>query len=62
MSASINEIARNATEATVVADKAVGVAKKTNTLIGKLAESSSQIGQVIKVITSIAEQTSPDIS
>ncbi len=57
MSASIREIAKNATDAARVATQAVKVADTTNTLVGKLGESSAQIGKVIKVITSIAQQT-----
>lgn len=57
MSASIKEIAKNATEAARVATSAVKVAETTNSTIGKLGESSAEIGKVIKVITSIAQQT-----
>ncbi len=57
MSASIREIAKNAGEAAKVAGTAVTVANTTNATIGKLGESSAEIGKVIKVITSIAEQT-----
>ena len=57
MSASIREIASNATEAARVATAAVGKAAATNQIIGKLGDSSAEIGKVIKVITSIAQQT-----
>lgn len=57
MSASIREIAKNATDAAKVATSAVKVADSTNLTIGKLGESSIEIGKVIKVITSIAQQT-----
>lgn len=57
MSASIHEISRNATEAARVAGEAVQVAQNATTNVTKLGESSEEIGQVIKVITSIAEQT-----
>jgi len=57
MSASIREIAKNATEAARVATGAVKAAESTNATIGKLGESSAEIGKVIKVITSIAQQT-----
>ncbi len=57
MGASIKEIAKNADEAARVAGTAVKVADTTNATIGKLGESSAEIGKVIKVITSIAEQT-----
>lgn len=57
MGASIKEIAENANEAARIAANAVNVAETANTTVGKLGESSAEIGQVIKVITSIAEQT-----
>ena len=57
MSSSIREIAKNASEAARVATTAVKVAETTNTVVGKLGESSADIGKVIKVITSIAQQT-----
>jgi len=57
MGASIREIAGNANEAAKVAQHAVTVAQVTNSTVTKLGESSSEIGKVIKVITSIAEQT-----
>ena len=57
MSVSIKEIAKNATEAAKVATGAVRVAENATSTVGKLGESSSEIGLVIKVITSIAQQT-----
>jgi methyl-accepting chemotaxis protein len=57
MSVTIKEIAKNAAEAAKVATAAVGRARRTNELVGKLGESSTEIGNVLKVITSIAEQT-----
>jgi methyl-accepting chemotaxis protein len=57
MSASIKEIAKNATEAAKVATSAVKVAETTTATVSKLGDSSTEIGQVIKVITSIAQQT-----
>jgi methyl-accepting chemotaxis protein len=57
MGASIKEIAKNATEAAKVATSAVKVAEATTTTVSKLGDSSTEIGQVIKVITSIAQQT-----
>jgi methyl-accepting chemotaxis protein len=57
MGASIKEIAKNTAEATKVALAAVKTAETTNHTIGKLGQSSAEIGQVIKVITSIAQQT-----
>ena len=40
-----------------IAATAVDVAARTNAVVGKLGQSSAEIGQVIKVITSIAQQT-----
>jgi len=57
MSASIKEIAKNATEAAKIATSAVKTAETTNATVAKLGESSAEIGQVVKVITSIAQQT-----
>jgi len=57
MGLSIREIAQNATLAAEVAGKAVAVAEATTAQVGKLGESSAEIGNVIKVITAIAEQT-----
>jgi methyl-accepting chemotaxis protein len=57
MGASIREIAENANRAVEVASGAVGVAQRTNETVTKLGESSVEIGNVVKVITSIAEQT-----
>ncbi len=57
MSASAKEIAKNASDAAKVATEAVKVAAETNKTVGKLGESSVEIGKVIKVITSIAQQT-----
>ena len=57
MGASIREIARSAHEAAKVAMSAVKVADRTNDTVAKLGESSAAIGNVVKVITSIAQQT-----
>jgi methyl-accepting chemotaxis protein len=57
MGASIREIAKSATEAASVSMSAVKVAESTTATVTKLGESSDEIGQVIKVITSIAAQT-----
>jgi methyl-accepting chemotaxis protein len=57
MTASVREIAKNAAEAAQVATQAVQVADSANATITKLGKSSTEIGHVIKVITSIAEQT-----
>ncbi len=57
MGASIREIAGSAANASKVAENAVRVAESTNLIVSKLGLSSSEIGKVIKVITSIAQQT-----
>jgi methyl-accepting chemotaxis protein len=57
MSSTIQEIAKNATESARVSGEAVKAAEATTETISRLGVSSSEIGQVIKVITSIAQQT-----
>ncbi|MBK7543584.1 MAG: cache domain-containing protein [Candidatus Competibacteraceae bacterium] len=57
MGASIREIALNAAEGAKVVASAVTMAQSANTTVRKLGESSAGIGNIIKVITSIAEQT-----
>ncbi|MBT8223895.1 MAG: methyl-accepting chemotaxis protein [Dactylosporangium sp.] len=57
MDSSIREIARNATEAASVAGEAVEVATDTEQTMIRLGSSSAEIGDVIKVITTIAAQT-----
>jgi methyl-accepting chemotaxis protein len=57
MGASIREISLNATEAALVAAEAVTITATTSATMTKLDESSTEIGNVIKVITAIAQQT-----
>ena len=57
MGVSIKDIAKNATEAAKVATSAVKVAETATATVSKLGDSSTEIGKVIKVITSIAQQT-----
>ncbi len=57
MNAAISEIAKNASDAARESQAAVTTAAAANMTIGKLGDSSLEIGKVIKVITSIAEQT-----
>jgi methyl-accepting chemotaxis protein len=57
MSSSIKEISKNASEAAEVASSAARLAGTTTATMTKLSESSAEIGNVIKVITSIAGQT-----
>ena len=54
---SIHEIAKSAQDAAAVARRAVEMAGTTSTTMDALGRSSSEIGAVVKVITSIAEQT-----
>ena len=57
MGLSIQEISQNANEAVAVAGTAVTAATATDERVRRLSESSRQIGEVVKVITTIAEQT-----
>jgi methyl-accepting chemotaxis protein len=57
MSSSIKEISRSASAAAEVASGAARLAETTTATMTKLSESSAEIGNVIKVITSIAAQT-----
>ncbi|MFN8650377.1 MAG: PAS domain-containing methyl-accepting chemotaxis protein [Gemmatimonadales bacterium] len=57
MSASIREIAKSAAEAARVAAQAVKSADHADTVVATLGESGTEIGKVIKVITTIAQQT-----
>ncbi|WP_417378927.1 methyl-accepting chemotaxis protein [Gimesia sp.] len=57
LSASISEISRHVQEQSHMTSQAVGEADRTNDTIKQLGDASSEIGQVVKVITSIAQQT-----
>ncbi|WP_230977234.1 methyl-accepting chemotaxis protein [Georgenia yuyongxinii] len=57
MGPSIQEIARNAAAAAQVAAEATEVATATNSIVAKLGESSAEIGDVVKVISAVADQT-----
>jgi len=57
LSASAKEIASNAAEAASVAGDAVESAAVANHTITKLDQSSTEIGEIINTITSIAQQT-----
>lgn len=57
MHASIAEIARNTSAANAVVITAVAVADGATVTVNKLAESTKQIGQIAKIIASIAAQT-----
>ena len=57
LSASVDEIGRRVRESSQIAEAAVHQAKQTDGRIGKLARAAQQIGDVVKLITAIAEQT-----
>jgi methyl-accepting chemotaxis protein len=57
LTASINEIGRQVSESTRVADTARQVASATNDDVRALADAASSIGDVVKLISAIAEQT-----
>ncbi len=57
MTASIGEISANATQASEMAREAVETTESTNVIIARLGRSTTEIGDVVKLITSIAEQT-----
>lgn len=57
ISNSIQRVSRSATDAALVAASAVRVKNATNAKIVKLADSTAEIANVIRVINSIAEQT-----
>jgi|GEM_PF-4615032 len=57
LSNSINEIARQVAESSTMASQAAAQAGTTNDTMKELAEAANKIGQVINLITDIAEQT-----
>jgi methyl-accepting chemotaxis protein len=57
LSASIREISGSTAEAARVATSAVTVADAAGTTVSRLSDSSTEIGDVVKVINGIAEQT-----
>lgn len=57
MTTSFKEVAHHAQRAAQIATEAVTAASKTNRIIAQLGTSSTEIGNVIRVITSIAQQT-----
>ena len=57
MSTTIREIAKNATEAARIASEARKRAADTNVIVTKLGNSTAKIGEVVKVVTSIAHKT-----
>jgi methyl-accepting chemotaxis protein len=57
LAASVGEISRQVHESRRIADAAVTQAQQTDTRIADLSQAASQIGDVVKLITSVAEQT-----
>jgi methyl-accepting chemotaxis protein len=57
LSASVTEIGRQVRESSKIAESAVAQARRTDERIGKLSHAAQQIGDVIKLITAIAQQT-----
>jgi methyl-accepting chemotaxis protein len=57
LSASVDEIGRQVQESNRIAEAAVGQAQQTDGRIGKLSRAAQEIGDVVKLITAIAEQT-----
>ena len=57
MTASIREIAKNASEAAQVATQAVYKTDAAHAAMARLGQSTAEIGGVVKLITSIAQQT-----
>lgn len=57
MTVTIQNIANSTHSAAGIASNAVVTAQAANATVGKLGQSSAEIGEVIKVITSIAQQT-----
>ena len=57
LSASVEEIGRQVRESSKIAEGAVTQAQETDARIGKLSKAAQQIGDVVKLINAIAEQT-----
>jgi methyl-accepting chemotaxis protein len=57
LGASIREISEQATQANNVVGKAAEIAKNADQLVGQLSSGASRIGDVVKLIRAIAEQT-----
>ncbi len=57
MHASVAEIARNSTDAAIVAQSAVKIASEATEIINSLGSNSQKIDKIVQIITSIAEQT-----
>jgi methyl-accepting chemotaxis protein len=57
MSSSVSEISRQVHESSRIAAEAVRQAEKTDARINELSQAAGRIGDVVKLITAIAEQT-----
>src|SRR6195952_5495572 len=57
LSSSVGEISRQVARSSGIASKAVGDAEKTNATVGALSTGAEKIGEVVKLIHSIAAQT-----
>ncbi|MBV8840070.1 MAG: methyl-accepting chemotaxis protein [Alphaproteobacteria bacterium] len=57
MTSSVQEIGRQVQESSRIASEAVAQAKKTDARINALSQAAGRIGDVVKLITAIAEQT-----
>jgi methyl-accepting chemotaxis protein len=57
LASSVSEIARQVHESSKIACEAVKQAEKTDARIAELSQAATRIGDVVKLITSVAEQT-----
>jgi methyl-accepting chemotaxis protein len=57
LSSSVNEVSSKVHESSMIAGEAVKQAEKTDAHITQLSQAGSRIGDVVKLITAIAEQT-----
>jgi methyl-accepting chemotaxis protein len=57
LSSSVNEISRQVARSSEIASKAVNDAERTNATVGALSTGAEKIGEVVKLIHSIAAQT-----
>jgi len=57
MTSSVNEISRQVQESSKIAGDAVRQAQETDSRINELSQAAGRIGDVVKLITAIAEQT-----
>jgi methyl-accepting chemotaxis protein len=57
LASSVNEIGRQVAQSAAIAQKAVGEANRTNATVQGLLKDAASIGDVVKLISEIAEQT-----